>query len=68
MALIPEPQINGAAARRKILQASVSCLCSEAGFDSVQEIALETICEMMQSCKCVFDTDESIFSKILVGH
>ena len=37
--------------RRKLLQASVSCLCSEADFSAVDELSLETLTEMMQSCK-----------------
>ena len=53
MAAVPPPEqtISGSLARRKILQASVSCLCSEAGFDAVEEIALESLTEMMNSCK-----------------
>nr|CAH0098070.1 unnamed protein product [Daphnia galeata] len=46
---VSEPVMSGAASRRKLLQASVSCLCSEAGFSAVDELSLETLTEMMQS-------------------
>jgi len=51
MTTVPEPLVPGAVSRRKLLQASVGCLCIEAGFHSVNETALETLTEMMQSCK-----------------
>jgi Bromodomain associated len=52
MAAVQEQtSVSASAARRKILQAAVGCLCLEAGFDKVEEMALETLLEMMQSCK-----------------
>lgn len=38
---------------RKISTASISCLLVEAGFDSADNQALETLVEMMQSCKYI---------------
>ena len=46
-----EQLIPGSAARRKLLQASISCLCNESHFSSVEEMAIETLTEMIQSCK-----------------
>ena len=37
--------------RRQSLKVSVSALCNEAGFTNAQESALETLTEMLQSCK-----------------
>lgn len=51
MTSAPEALLPGTVSRRKLLQASVGCLCIEAGFQSVNETALETLTEMMQSCK-----------------
>lgn len=45
-----EQLMSGSAARRKLLQASVSCLCNESSFGVVEEMALETLTEMIQSC------------------
>ena len=53
MTAVPEPLVPGSVSRRKLLQASVGCLCIEAGFQSVNETALETLTEMMQSCKYI---------------
>ena len=36
---------------RKALLHSVSILCKEEGFDSASKLALETLTEMLQSCK-----------------
>lgn len=36
---------------RKIVTAGISCLLVEAGFDSADNQALETLVEMVQSCK-----------------
>jgi len=44
-----EQLMSGSAARRKLLQASVSCLCNESSFGVVEEMALETLTEMIQS-------------------
>lgn len=38
---------------RKISTASISCLLVEAGFDSADNQALETLVEMMLSCKYI---------------
>lgn len=38
-------------ARRKILSVAVSQILMEKGFDSVDKECLETLTEMMQSCK-----------------
>lgn len=55
-----EPPFSGSsAAQRKILQTAVACLCSEAGFDSIEPMALETLAEIIQSCEFYpyFDLD-----------
>ena len=40
--------------RRKALKVSVAALCSEVGYGAAEDIALETLTEMLQSCKnCV---------------
>ena len=52
--------------RRKLLQASVSCLCSEAGFSAVDELSLETLTEMMQSCKCLYIYNLYVLSKSFI--
>ena len=36
---------------RKVLLHSVSMLCKEEGFHSASKLALETLTEMLQSCK-----------------
>lgn len=41
-------------ARRKILSVAVSQILLEKGFDSVDKECLETLTEMMQSCKFYF--------------
>lgn len=38
---------------RKLLTTSVASLLTELGFDSAENAALETLTEMVQSCKCV---------------
>lgn len=37
--------------RRKALKVAVAALCSEVGFGMMEESALETLTEMLQSCK-----------------
>ena len=37
--------------RRKALKVAVGALCTEVGFGMAEESALETLAEMMQSCK-----------------
>lgn len=36
---------------RRILQSAIGALCSEQGFSCVSKMALETLTEMLQSCK-----------------
>ena len=36
---------------RKYLKAAVGALCLEKGYDSVTRLAIETLTEMIQSCK-----------------
>ena len=50
MAAVVDPIVPGSISRRKLLTASVSCICSEAGFNSVEESAIETLTEMTASC------------------
>lgn len=40
-----------AASSRKALKVAVSALCSEIGFQAAEESAIETLTEMLQSCK-----------------
>lgn len=40
-------------ARRKILGVAVSQILMEKGFDSVDKECLETLTEMLQTCKCL---------------
>lgn len=37
--------------RRKALKVSVAALCTEVGFGVAEESAIETLTEMLQSCK-----------------
>lgn len=37
--------------RRKALKVAVSALCHEAGFEKAEDSSLETLTEMLQSCK-----------------
>ena len=39
---------------RKALKVAVAALCSEAGFEKAEESAVETLTEMIQSCKWKF--------------
>lgn len=40
--------------RRKILQMAVSTILLESGFDAVDKDVLETLTEMLQSCKFLY--------------
>lgn len=40
-----------ARSRRKALKVAVGALCTEVGFGMAEESALETLTEMLQSCK-----------------
>ena len=46
--------ISSACSRRKALSVAVSALCAETGFQSADKLALETLTEIMQSCKFRF--------------
>ena len=37
---------------RQILKTTVAALCLNAGYESTQDIVLETLTEILQSCKC----------------
>ena len=41
-----------ARSRRKALKVAVGALCKEVGFGMAEESSLETLTEMLQSCKC----------------
>lgn len=41
-----------AAVRRRVLTLAVSSLLTELGFDHADKMAVETLVEMIQSCKC----------------
>ena len=40
--------------RRRALKVAVSALCSEVGFGTAENSAVETLTEMIQSCKCIY--------------
>ena len=40
-----------ATSSRKALKVAVSALCSEVGFEKAEESVIETLIEMLQSCK-----------------
>jgi len=63
MAAPVEQLMSGSAARRKLLQASVSCLCNESNFGFVEEIAIETLTEMIQSCNYCYFTPKVLDPK-----
>ena len=42
---------DATAVHRKYLKASVGALCLEKGYDSITRQAIETLTEMIQSCK-----------------
>ena len=42
---------SGVSTHRKVLLHSVSTLCREEGFQSASKLVLETLTEMLQSCK-----------------
>ncbi|NXJ70492.1 TAF8 factor, partial [Rostratula benghalensis] len=46
------PADNYYLARRRTLQVVVSSLLTEAGFESAEKAAVETLTEMLQSCEC----------------
>lgn len=58
------------ATHRKVLLHSVSMLCKEEGFHSASKIALETLTELLQSCKLPFASFDVLrflrLSKVLV--
>lgn len=45
---------TSSSARRKVLFATVSSACYEAGFTTAERSCLETLTEMLQSCKFIF--------------
>lgn len=47
------PADNYYLARRRTLQVVVSSLLTEAGFESAEKAAVETLTEMLQSCECL---------------
>lgn len=53
--------------RRKILQASVAATLLEIGFESADQLALETLTELLQSCKNNFITCYCGFIKYVKG-
>jgi hypothetical protein len=42
---------DATAVHRKYLKAAVGALCLEKGYDSITKLAIETLTEMIQSCK-----------------
>lgn len=44
---------DGTTVHRQYLKAAVGALCLEKGYDSVTRLAIETLTEMIQSCKFV---------------
>ncbi len=42
--------------RRRVLTLAVSSLLTELGFDHAEKMAVETLVEMIQSCKCTGKT------------
>ena len=48
-----QKEVSQASRRRTALNVAVAALAAESGFQRVEKLALETMTEILQSCKCL---------------